>query len=192
MSIEFLTAHVDRFNRAVHDGDWGAVTGYFADDAELAFEGVPVGPFVGRAQIEAAYREQPPDDEVLVIHASTSGDETTARYAWSREPERLAGEMRLTERHGQIARLVVSFREPAVVLEVSESDGLILWELLERLEAGGELGPLDPAERAALMHVLGALERSELELRVADWKAATAAAYASAREAQRELQGDQS
>lgn len=112
MSIQFFNEHVERFNRAVHTGDWGSVTAYFADEAELAFDGVPVGPFRGREEIEAAYREQPPDDEVLVIDASTNGDETNARYAWKREPDRWAGNMKLTERDGQIAKLVVSFREP--------------------------------------------------------------------------------
>jgi steroid Delta-isomerase len=109
MSVQLLNQHVDRFNRAVRSGQWDELTSYFADDAELRFEGVPVGPFEGRETIERAYREQPPDDEVLILDSDEFGDETIAGYAWAAEPERRAGEMRLTERDGRIARLVVTF-----------------------------------------------------------------------------------
>ena len=42
---------------------FGAIrSSLFAPDGVLRFEGVPVGPFVGRAAIAAAYDERPPDD----------------------------------------------------------------------------------------------------------------------------------
>jgi steroid Delta-isomerase len=109
MTIQLLNQHVDRFNRAVRSGEWDEMTSYFTDDAELAFEGVPAGPFQGRDTITAAYREQPPDDEVRILYADQMGDEVIAGYAWAADPERRAGEMRLTERDGRIARLVVTF-----------------------------------------------------------------------------------
>ena len=109
MTMQLLNQHVDRFNRAVRTGEWDELTSYFTDDAELRFEGVPAGPFEGRETIMQAYREQPPDDEVRILDVETVGDETIAGYAWAADPERRAGEMRLTERDGRIARLVVSF-----------------------------------------------------------------------------------
>jgi hypothetical protein len=109
VSVQLLNQHVDRFNRAVRTGDWDELTSYFTDDAELRFEGIPVGPFEGRETIAHAYREQPPDDEVRLLDAQTVGEETIAGYAWAADPERRAGEMRLTERDGRIARLVVTF-----------------------------------------------------------------------------------
>ena len=109
MSVQLLNQHVDRFNRAVRTGEWDEMTGYFADDGELRFEGIPVGPFEGRDAITQAYREQPPDDEVLLLDSEQVGDEAIAGYAWAADPERRAGEMRLTERDGRIARLVVTF-----------------------------------------------------------------------------------
>jgi steroid Delta-isomerase len=109
MTVQLLHQHVDRFNRAVQSGAWEEMTSYFTDDAELRFEGVPVGPFEGREKIATAYREQPPDDEVRILDANQVGDETIADYAWAADPERRAGEMRLTERDGRIARLVVTF-----------------------------------------------------------------------------------
>jgi hypothetical protein len=82
----------------------------FTADAELAFEGVPVGPFVGRDAIAAAYREQPPDDEIGILDADEGDDGVVrARYAWRREPARAAGEMRLTRDGDRISRLVVTF-----------------------------------------------------------------------------------
>jgi steroid Delta-isomerase len=109
MTVQLLNEHVDRFNRAVRTGEWQEMTSHFTDDAELAFEGVPAGPFRGRDTIEAAYREQPPDDEVRILDADQVGDEVIAGYAWNADPERRAGELRLTERDGRIARLVVTF-----------------------------------------------------------------------------------
>jgi steroid delta-isomerase len=97
-----LEEHVERFNDGVRTGDFGSMVATFAEDAELVFEGVPAGPFVGREAIAAAYRERPPDDEIILLDA-------TGRYAWAKEPEVPAGEMRLTERDGEITRLVVTF-----------------------------------------------------------------------------------
>ena len=109
MTIQLLNQHVHRFNRAVRSGRWEEMTSYFTDDAELEFEGVPAGPFHGRETIAAAYREQPPDDEVRILDADQVDDEVVAGYAWAKEPERRAGEMRLTARDGRIAKLVVTF-----------------------------------------------------------------------------------
>jgi steroid Delta-isomerase len=109
MSVQLLHQHVDRFNRAVRSGEWEEMTSHFTDDAELRFEGVPAGPFEGRETITRAYRAQPPDDEVRILDADQVGDETIAGYAWAANPERRAGEMRLTERDGRIARLIVTF-----------------------------------------------------------------------------------
>jgi steroid Delta-isomerase len=109
MSVQLLNQHVDRFNRAVRTGDWEPMVEHFTEDAELRFEGVPAGPFEGRDTIAQAYREQPPDDEVRILDSDQVGDETIAGYAWAADPERRAGELRLTERDGRIARLVVTF-----------------------------------------------------------------------------------
>jgi hypothetical protein len=109
VSRQLLNQHVDRFNQAVRTGDWETMTAHFTDDGELRFEGVPAGPFEGRDAITDAYREQPPDDEVRILDSDQVGDETIAGYSWAADPQKRAGEMRLTERDGRIARLVVTF-----------------------------------------------------------------------------------
>ena len=81
----------------------------FADDAEMYFEGAPAGPFFGRDAIDAAYREQPPDDEVEIFDPEERDGEIVARYAWLRDEGRQSGEMRLTPRDGRIQKLVVTF-----------------------------------------------------------------------------------
>jgi steroid delta-isomerase len=111
MTLQLLNQHVDRFNRAVRTGEWDEMTSYFTDDADLRFVGVPAGPFEGRDTIAAAYKEMPPDDEVRILDSDQVGDEMIAGYAWAADPERRAGEMRLTERDGRIARLVVTFED---------------------------------------------------------------------------------
>jgi ketosteroid isomerase-like protein len=104
-----LAEHVERFNEAVRSGDYEPMLAAFARDAEMRFEGVPVGPFAGREAIAAAYAEQPPDDEVVLLtEPRLEGDREESDYAWKREGTR-AGRMILTARDGKIARLVVTF-----------------------------------------------------------------------------------
>jgi steroid Delta-isomerase len=107
--MSLLEEHVERFNQGVRSGDFAPMVAAFAEDAELHFEGVPAGPFIGRDAIDAAYREQPPDDEVEILGSEERDGVIVARYAWLREEGRQAGEMRLTPREGQIEKLVVTF-----------------------------------------------------------------------------------
>ena len=100
--MSLLEEHVERFNAGVRSGDFGPMVAAFSEDAELAFEGIPVGPFSGREAIEAAYAAQPPDDEIVLL-------DPDGTYAWAREPTVPAGRMFLTERDGEIARLVIRY-----------------------------------------------------------------------------------
>jgi steroid Delta-isomerase len=97
-----LVEHVERFNQGVRSGDFGPMVAAFSEDAELVFEGIPVGPFAGRDGIEAAYREQPPDDEIVLL-----ADDGT--YAWASEPDVPAGQIFVTECDGEIVRLVIRY-----------------------------------------------------------------------------------
>lgn len=105
-----LDTHVARFNEGVRSGDFAPMLEGFADDAELAFEGVPVGPFRGKPAIAQAYSEQPPDDEIEILRTRESGTELiVVDYAWRAEPKTRAGTMIFRLRDGKIDRLVVTF-----------------------------------------------------------------------------------
>ena len=108
-AAETVARHVELFNRGVRERNFQPMLEHFADDAELVFEGVPVGPFRGKPAIAAAYGAQPPDDELDVLDVRETSAETTVGYAWRREPETRAGEMRFKLRGSRIARLVVTF-----------------------------------------------------------------------------------
>ena len=82
---------------------------HYDEDAELVFVGVPVGPFHGRDAIEQAYLVQPPDDEILLLDEREEGGELVGGYAWRRNPDVRAGELRLMVEDGRTKRLVVSF-----------------------------------------------------------------------------------
>jgi steroid Delta-isomerase len=107
--VSLLDEHVRRFNEGVRTGDFAAMAAGFTEDAEMHFEGVPVGPFVGREAIAAAYRQQLPADEVEIIGKEERAGMIVARYAWLREHGKQAGEMWLTPQDGRIKRLVVTF-----------------------------------------------------------------------------------
>jgi steroid delta-isomerase len=106
---DLLQEHVARFNAGVHTGDWGPMLEQFDDAAEMEFRGVPVGPFVGKTAIGAAYRERPPDDQMRVLERRERKGRIEARYAWLAEPEIAAGEMVLVVKDGLIERLLVTF-----------------------------------------------------------------------------------
>ena len=109
MEEALLAVHVERFNEGIRSGDFGPMLSGFATDAELRFEGVPVGPFVGRDAIAEAYRTQPPTDEVRLLGAPRVEDGAlVVDYAWASEGTR-AGRMLRTARDVAIARLVVTF-----------------------------------------------------------------------------------
>jgi hypothetical protein len=104
-----LAAHVERFNAGVRSGDFAPMLAAFAPAAEMVFEGVPAGPFVGREAIAAAYSAQPPSDEVLLLgEPSSDGELEVAEYAWA-GGGRCAGRILLDARDGAITRLVITF-----------------------------------------------------------------------------------
>jgi steroid Delta-isomerase len=111
--IQLVERHVDRFNLGVRTGEFGPMLEGFTEDAEMAFDGVPVGPFAGRTAIAEAYARQPPNDEIAVLGLRVEGGEIVVRYAGRNEPDRL-GRMIITPGGDRIARLVVAFDpEPA-------------------------------------------------------------------------------
>jgi steroid Delta-isomerase len=104
---------IDRYiathNAAVRSGDWSAFSEWFTDDAEVRFEGVPVGPFRGRNEIRAAYESRPPDDEVEIRNVRTDGMRTVADYGWAADQGVRAGEVRITWDEDRISELVITF-----------------------------------------------------------------------------------
>jgi cysteine desulfurase/selenocysteine lyase len=118
-------AHIERFNAAVRSGDFGPMVAAFSEDARLVFEGVPVGPFEGRAAIDAAYRGMPPDDEIDVLSIDEPDASTVvARYAWRATGAQ--GTMTLQHRDERIDRLTVAFDPPTLDPDVLRHDFPIL------------------------------------------------------------------
>jgi RimJ/RimL family protein N-acetyltransferase len=109
--VRFFHDYVGDFNECVRTGDWSELASWFADDAELAFDGVPVGPFVGREAIMVAYRERPPDDQVVAFRAEERGEDVVALYGWLATPSEVSGRMVLTPAGGRVGRLLVTFEE---------------------------------------------------------------------------------
>jgi steroid Delta-isomerase len=106
---QLLRTHTALFNQGVRSGDFGPMLAQFADDAELVFEGIPVGPFKGKPAIDAAYRAQPPTDEIEILCAGEQGGDLVITYAWRGAPTQPAGTMIITPEAGKIARLTIVY-----------------------------------------------------------------------------------
>ena len=79
----------------------------FADDAELRFENVPAGPFVGLDAIRRGYREQPPDDRSSCSGSRrTTSTPSSAAFAWTRGG---TGRLVLEHDRGAVTQLIVVF-----------------------------------------------------------------------------------
>jgi SnoaL-like domain len=104
-----LDRYIEAHNAAVRSGDWGPFAEWFTDDAEVRFEGVPVGPFRRRDGIRAAYEAQPPDDEVEIRNVREEGDRMLADYGWKADEGVRAGELRITWDGDRISELVITF-----------------------------------------------------------------------------------
>src|SRR5215469_401394 len=97
MTGKILDEHVRLFNQGVRSHDFGPMLDHFSDDAEMYFEGIPVGPSRGRSAIKRAYVEQPPDDEIVVLskRENPSKNLVVGVYAWLKEPKTRAGELKI-------------------------------------------------------------------------------------------------
>jgi hypothetical protein len=108
-AFELLCRHVREFNQGVRTGDFSAMVAEFTDEAEMVFDGIPVGPFRGRAQIAAAYAGSPPDDTIRLLRCARGDSSAVADYAWSADPGVLAGHMELRFDGGRISRLAITY-----------------------------------------------------------------------------------
>ena len=98
--------HFRLFNEAVRGRDWTAFVATFTPDAVMRFDGVPVGPYLGRDQIAQAYAERPPSDTMCCVSDTRDGDDDVIRFAWDAGG---GGTMRLSWRDGAVADLTVTF-----------------------------------------------------------------------------------
>jgi len=103
-----FAAHIARFNAGVSSGDFADMISHFTDDATATFVSLPFGPFHGRAEIEQAYRDYPPDDTIDILSTTEPDNDTiVARFAWHRT--RQTGTIRLGHRGDDLTDLTVEF-----------------------------------------------------------------------------------
>jgi steroid delta-isomerase len=98
--------HFRLFNEAVRSHDWAAFLATFTPDAMMTFDGVPVGPYVGRDQIARAYAERPPSDTMTCVSDARDGDHDVVRFAWDAGG---GGTLRVFWRGAAVAGLTIAF-----------------------------------------------------------------------------------
>lgn len=106
---EAVKAHEQRFNEAVRAGDFTSFVTTFTEDAVMAFDDRPFGPFHGRAAIAQAYAAQPPTDTMTVVGVDEIDAGTAdVHFDWDNGG---GGTMRVSWRDGLVAATRIAFRE---------------------------------------------------------------------------------
>jgi hypothetical protein len=102
-----LERHVELFNEAVGTGNYDAFLATFADHAVMRFDDLPIGPYVGKAQIVEAYAVEPPTDTMALIDMQEIGTDTVkASFEWDAGG---TGEMLLRWEDDQVVELTIAF-----------------------------------------------------------------------------------
>ena len=103
---ELLLAYIEAHNAGFRSGDFEAVNELLHPTASMRFYGTEMGPFDSAEAILQAFREQPPDDELVVQSIRTIGDKTAeATYAWESAHGKLAGRLRVVAHRGLISAI---------------------------------------------------------------------------------------
>jgi hypothetical protein len=108
-----LDEYVRRHNRGVKTGKFEPLSDLFAQDATVRFEGIAFGPLKGRATILSAFRDHPPDDEIIID--ALRGDDRSAgcEYRWKKQLDTQAGTLQIEIRDRLIVRMVITVARPA-------------------------------------------------------------------------------
>ncbi|WP_433006289.1 hypothetical protein [Kribbella sp. CA-294648] len=98
-----LDSHIAAVNAVAAGGDAEQLAAGLTPDCTMTFMGIPVGPFEGRDAVVAAYRANPPDDQVVVLDSKLGEGRVEATYAWLADPGRPAGRV-LLELEGDLVK----------------------------------------------------------------------------------------
>lgn len=109
-AIWLLERYVAEHNRLVRGGkSVSPLLALFAPDACMEIENSSLGPLEGAASIGRAFRNQPPNDALLVRAIIPQGEDgARAEYRWESQGSRRAGTLVVTAADGYIARLTVT------------------------------------------------------------------------------------
>ena len=103
---ELLAAYVAAHNEGVRSGDFSALADLLLPTASMRFTGIAAGPFDSAAAILQAFREKPPDDELVVQSIRTKSDKTVvATYGWANAPGKSAGRLGILAQRGLISSI---------------------------------------------------------------------------------------
>jgi hypothetical protein len=94
----------------VASGDFSTLCALFAEDGSLEFQGLNQGPFHGRSAISEAFKQTPPDDELMwgdIVDVDEAGVSGCAAYGWRSHSNRRGGMICITIGLGGISKVLV-------------------------------------------------------------------------------------
>lgn len=105
---ELLRSYTTLHNAGVQTGDFEPILALFRDNARMIFRGICQGPFIGREAIAKAFKDNPPDDELIVIGIIEYDTAIQATYGWSKNPGVVDGMLHLVDEEGLIKKLTIN------------------------------------------------------------------------------------
>ena len=83
-AVALLLAYASAHDEGTAGRGWDAVAALFAEDGVMRFEGIPAGPYEGRAAIRRGFETHGPTDRLVVDPPRALGTErATAPYRWT-------------------------------------------------------------------------------------------------------------
>ncbi|MCI0629536.1 MAG: hypothetical protein L0Y44_02650 [Phycisphaerales bacterium] len=105
---QLLATYVAHHNLGVKTGNFMPLLTFFAELAEMHFDGIEYGPLIGRRAIAQAFDKHPPSDELVISEPVNHADCASAAYAWSRKPSTPVGTIKLEAGDGCIVRIDIA------------------------------------------------------------------------------------
>jgi hypothetical protein len=108
-----LRQYVALHNRCVESCDFSPLSKIFHPLAEMHFQGIALGPFIGREAILKAFQNHPPTARIAILEQNTHQSISHATYAWLEDSHRPAGRLHIEANEDMILRITISIDDPA-------------------------------------------------------------------------------
>jgi hypothetical protein len=117
MEIEknIIPKYFDLHNKGIESGNFEQLLTLFSSDAILSFEGINIGPFVGKESIAKAFSIYPPVNKIFALDVAEKEGVHVVDYALAPERDKISGKIRIQmTKNNLINKLIIDVDENSI------------------------------------------------------------------------------